>query len=236
MRPSLVSCIIPVFNGERFLEASIDSVLGQTWKDLELIVVDDGSTDGTPGILKGYGDRIVAIRQDNAGPAAARNLGLARATGAFIAFNDADDLWVEDKLERQMAAFSADADLGFCVGHAQNFWEPELAHEAEQYDGHYRSRPIAAYVSTTLCVRRTVIDRVGRLDPTLGHGDSADWFLRAERLGIRGRLLPEVLLHRRLHRDNRSRQSAAASRDEFLAILKERLDRRRSLHQDGGGN
>lgn len=228
MTGELVSCIIPVCNGARYLQSSLDSVLGQTWKPIQVIVVDDGSTDDTPVILGRYRDRITTIRQENAGPVVARNRGIAAATGAFLAFNDADDLWVPNKLELQMACLAADAALGFCVGHAQNFWEDEVADEAARFSGHARSKPVPAFVTTTLLVRRAAFERVGRFDGTLGHGDSADWFLRAERAGVTGRLLPEVLLHRRMHSDNRSRTTAGESRDEFLRILKRRVDERRA--------
>jgi len=227
MTAPLVSCIIPVYNGARFLAETLESVLSQTWQPLEVIVVDDGSSDETPALLQGYGSRITAFRQDNAGPAAARNRGIAAAKGAFFAFNDADDLWVPDKLARQMARLEADRQLGFCVGHAQNFWEQELADEEARFRNHPRSRPIPAYVTPTLLVRRDAIERVGGFDPALGHSDSADWFLRAERIGIQGCLLPDVLVFRRMHLGNRSRNAAGESRDEFLLTLKRKLDQRR---------
>lgn len=89
-----VTCIVPVYNGERFLKEALDSVLDQAGvPDLDVLVVDDGSTDTTPDVLETYGDRIRVLRQANAGVAAARNLGLSEATGEFIAFQDADDIW-----------------------------------------------------------------------------------------------------------------------------------------------
>jgi glycosyltransferase involved in cell wall biosynthesis len=87
MKP-LISCIVPAFNAERYLGEALDSILAQTWRPIEVIVVDDGSTDGTAQVAERYGERIAYIRQANAGPAAARNRGLDAAAGAFVATPD----------------------------------------------------------------------------------------------------------------------------------------------------
>ena len=97
-----VSVIMPVFNGESFIEAAINSVFAQSFKNFELIVVDDGSTDATLAILEAYGDRIKVLRQKNSGHAAARNAASRIATGEWIAMIDADDLWEPTKLQKQL--------------------------------------------------------------------------------------------------------------------------------------
>ncbi len=99
----LVSVVMPVFNGERYLEATLASVFAQTYPEIELIVVDDGSTDRSLEILDALGDRVVVVRQQNRGPAAARNLGVQKAKGKWIAFLDADDIWEPEKIQRQLA-------------------------------------------------------------------------------------------------------------------------------------
>jgi glycosyltransferase involved in cell wall biosynthesis len=115
-----VSVIIPAYNYARYVSEAIDSVLAQTYPPLEVIVVDDGSTDDTPNVLAAYGDRIRAIRQVNQGVAAARNTGIAAARGEYVAFIDSDDTWEPRKLELQMARFDAEPDLGLvhCGGEA----------------------------------------------------------------------------------------------------------------------
>lgn len=100
----LVSAIIPVYNQERYLGSAIDSVLGQTFRDFELIVVDDGSTDRTPEVIASYGSRVRAFRKPNGGGASALNLGIREARGEWIAWLSSDDLWEPTKLERQVAA------------------------------------------------------------------------------------------------------------------------------------
>lgn len=102
MSDPVVSVIIPTFNRAGVVTRAIDSVLGQTYHPLEVMVVDDGSTDETPEVLKSYGDAVVSIVQDNAGPSAARNRGIRESSGDLIAFLDSDDLWLATKLERQV--------------------------------------------------------------------------------------------------------------------------------------
>ncbi|HEX6644676.1 MAG TPA: glycosyltransferase family A protein [Gemmatimonadales bacterium] len=227
MSQPLVSVVIPVFNGERFIAAAVESVLAQPHRPLEVIVVDDGSTDGTPRVLESFGASVRRIRQANAGPAAARNAGLALCEGDFIAFNDADDLWVGEKLDVQLTFLAQRPDLDFCVGHVLNFWVPELAEEAERFRDHRRAQPIPGWTTATLLARRRAFDVVGPMNPDLGHGDAADWYLRAREAGMRGELLPDVLVRRRIHQQNRSRVTATQSRDEFLALLKRNKDRRK---------
>lgn len=226
MKP-LVSCIVPVYNGECYLRAALDSIFAQSYRPLEVIVADDGSTDGTPEIAASFGDRVRYLRQDNRGPAAARNLGLGAARGELVAFLDADDLWHKEKLARQMARFEANPKLGYCVTHVRNFWEDELRDEEVRQRDRTRG-PVAGYVTATLLARRAFFDAIGGFDETLSHGDATDWFLRAKAADSHGELMPDVLVFRRLHADNRSRKLASSSRDAFLRILKASLDRRRA--------
>jgi len=107
-----ISVVIPSYNYARFVREAIDSALAQTYPPLEVIVVDDGSTDATPEVLASYGDRIRVIRQRNEGVARARNAGIATARGDYVAFLDADDVWHPRKLELQIARFDGDPSLG----------------------------------------------------------------------------------------------------------------------------
>lgn len=228
-----VSCIVPVYNGERFLREAIDSILAQTYHPIEIIAVDDGSTDGTPAILASYGDLLYSIWQANAGPATARNAGIRAAKGELLAFLDADDLWLPEKLARQVARFQAQPELAICVTHIQNFWMPELDAEQEHYRDHRRGQPLPGYSSVTLLARRQLFDAIGMFDTTLKHGDDTDWFMRAEDYGAEIELLPEVLVYRRLHANNRSRAWAARSQTEYLRLVKKLVERRRARAETG---
>src|SRR5215216_1764150 len=99
-----VSAIIPTYNSARYLTEAVDSVLAQTVEDVEVVVIDDGSTDETELLMRGYGSRVRYLRQQNGGVARARNRGIEESRGQYVAFLDADDVWVPNKLERQVAA------------------------------------------------------------------------------------------------------------------------------------
>jgi len=223
----LISCIVPVFNGERYLRETLDSILAQTYRSIEVIVADDGSTDDTARVVESYGQTIRYIKQDNAGASAARNLGLSAARGEFVAFLDADDLWHPEKLARQMAFFDACPGLGLSVTYQQNFWIPQLIREEEHYRDHKLSKAMPGYHSGTLLARSTVFATIGQFDPALPHADKTEWFLRALEKGIVIKVVPEILMYRRLHESNLSRTAGAESREEYLKLLKITLDRRR---------
>jgi glycosyltransferase involved in cell wall biosynthesis len=224
---SLVSCIVPVYNGETYLGEAIESILKQSYRPIEIIIADDGSTDGTVTVAERYGKQIRYMRQANAGTAAARNLGLSAAAGEFVAFLDADDLWHPEKLARQMACFRARPELDYCVSHVQNFWIPELIEEEKKFRDHRISKALPGYVTGTLLARRYCFNTVGQFNTAIEHADDTEWFLRANERGAAMELLPDVLLYRRLHYTNLSRVKASNSRDQYLNVLKTALDRRR---------
>lgn len=226
MKPAQISCIVPVYNGERYLKEALDSILAQTYSQREIIVVDDGSTDGTSKIAAEFGGQLRYLIQPHTGPAAARNCGLSAASGDFVTFLDADDLWHPEKLLRQLGCFEKRPELGYCVTHIQNFWVRELSEEKDKLNNHRLSQPLPGYVTQTLMARRGVFETVGFFDASLRHGDDTDWFLRASDQGALAELMPDVLVYRRLHDANLSR-AAAASREEYLHIIKNTLNRRR---------
>ncbi|HEU4391938.1 MAG TPA: glycosyltransferase family A protein, partial [Blastocatellia bacterium] len=110
--PPQVTVVIPAYNAAKYLIESVDSVLAQSFRDFEVIVVDDGSTDETPEILKSYRSEIRCIRTDNRGPSSARNLAIRESRGELIAFQDADDVWHPEKLSRQVALLEEHPELG----------------------------------------------------------------------------------------------------------------------------
>jgi glycosyltransferase involved in cell wall biosynthesis len=231
----LVSCIVPVFNGEQYLREALDSVLRQTYRPLELIVVDDGSTDGTSNLVASYGEQVRYVPQPNAGPATARNRGIAAARGDYIAFLDADDLWHPQKAALQVARFAARSDLDVCLTGVQNFWMPEVQDEAQRYRDHRRGQAVPGYTSVTLMARSRVFETMGVFASDLKHGADAEWFSRIEERGAVIEVLPDVLVSRRLHEANRSRHWAGRSQEEFLRLMKTLVERRRALQKDRPG-
>jgi glycosyltransferase involved in cell wall biosynthesis len=225
MNTPLVSCIVPVFNGERYLAEALDSILGQTYPRLELIVVNDGSSDGSAGVIAGFGARVRCVDQPNSGLASARNRGIAAATGEFIAFLDADDLWLPEKISCQMERFRARVTLEVSVTFIQNFWAEEQASHVDERSRH-RMEPMAGYSSPTMLARRTVfVERVGMYDSDLKTAACRDWFIRAREQNVVFDLLPRVLVRRRLHATNMSRLPGKA--DDYTRLVKRHLDRQR---------
>lgn len=226
MGSPLVSCVVPAFNAEAYLAEAIDSILQQTHAATEIIVVDDGSTDSTGAIIAGYGTRLVALRQDNAGPASALNAGVRIARGGLVAFLDADDVWMPDKLAHQLARLEANSAIDVTSGRAQNFWEAEMSEVALPVRERI-TQPFPA-PGLTMLVRRKVFDTVGLFYPDRAHSYATEWLLRVRERGLVVDQSEAVLVRRRLHPGNRSREGAGVSREEFLRLIKERLDRRRA--------
>jgi len=229
-----VSCIIPCYNAERFLSEALESALAQTCPPTEVIVIDDGSTDRSPEVAATYAGRITYVRQDNAGPAAARNRGMELARGEFIAFLDADDLWHREKLERQAARFAERPELEICITHLTAFWEAEVRHEEETLRGRLGAdRALPGYVLQTMLARRSAFEKIGVLNPALRFGEDTDWFIRARDAGIALELMPDALLFRRFHSSNLTRSRGnAVLKSGILDMIQSSIERRRRAASD----
>jgi glycosyltransferase involved in cell wall biosynthesis len=221
---SLVSVIIPVFNGEKYLREAIESALGQTYKPVEIIVVDDGSTDGSAEIAKSFVPHVRYVFKSHGGLAAALNYGISLSRGDFLSFLDADDLWVEDKLALQMTAFDNDPALDAVFGHAKQFWTPELVKNNKI---RVQTEIMPAFLKGAMLIRRDAFFRVGTFDTRWEVGESIDWFLKAEEKGLKTSMLPETVVKRRIHADNVGIRKRDA-RGDLARMLKESLDRRRA--------
>ncbi len=197
---------MPAYNYARYLREAIDSALAQSYPPLEVIVVDDGSTDATPEVLASYGDRIRVLRQSNRRAAAARNAGIAAARGEYVAFLDADDVWPRRKLELQMARFDADPSLGLVHGGVQTFdaagrtlqvWldglEGRVAEEMLRLD-----REVITAPGSNIVVPKRVAEEIGGFDERLLPSEDWDFCYRvAARYPIG--YVAEVVLRYRMH-------------------------------------
>ncbi len=220
-----ISVIIPVHNGEEFLAETIQSVLGQDQPSLEIIVVDDGSTDGTADVVHGFGDRLRYIYQDNSGRAASpRNKGIGLARGEWLIFLDADDLWPEARLETQLL-YMDDPETEIVLGYTQRFWARKGTRVYDQF-----TEPELAMKLAASLIRRSVFDKVGLFDTTLRFCDDWDWYMRAREMGIRIVIHPEVAIYYRRHDHNLTNQEDLANK-EFMMVLKRSIDRRRKQGQ-----
>jgi len=222
-----LSVVLPVFNGASFLVAAIDSVLAQTRRADEIIVVDDGSTDDTRAILERYA-AVRVVNQANAGCAAARNAGAALASGDAIAFVDQDDIQCVDRFARQIDALQADPKLGFVVCAQQNFLSETMVRPPPWCDPRTLAGPQHGFGANTLMLRREVLARVGPFDPEKVPIDDSDWLLRALDGGERYLHLDAALVRRRIHDANLSARRFASGGTHLMArTLHESLQRRR---------
>jgi len=226
-----VSAIIPLFNQRQFVRAAVESVLAQSSEPREVIIVDDGSTDGslnTLGILK---DQLVVYRQRNKGPAAARNLGVSQARGEIIAFLDADDEWPPDKLQYQVRPFFQDSGIDVVLGQIRWLRGPVSSGG--------RSRPHGeSFYGVQLgsgLFRKTVFDRVGRFDEKLRFSEDHDWFLRAREKGVEIVRIDRDVLYYRMHEQSMTRNESPEGGFGLTRIIKRSLDRRRRTGSSGEG-
>ncbi len=224
-----VSVVINVYNGVPYLAEAIDSVLAQTYPNHELIVVDDGSDDGTGDLAKNYGE-VRYMRQERGGIGAARNRGVDAAQGEFLAFLDADDRFVPDKLERQLAAFAEDSELDMAFGHMTEFLSPDLDPEIGA-----RIRPPVQdapwRMTNLMLVKLDSFHRAGSFSTEFKVGVGVDWYARATEAGLKELVVPAVVLERRLHAANNGILQQAA-RPQYLRVLKAHLDRQRAAADD----
>ncbi len=208
-----VSVILPVYNGERYLSQALEGIFSQSFRDFEIIAVDDGSTDGSRQILEARRDQIVILSQSNGGPGKARNLGVKHSAGDYLAFLDQDDVWYSHKLETQLEAFGAHPEAGLVFSNVdlvdeegrllERRWLDRID-ESNSFVGTFLSGHHSPSPSTVL-VKRKLVEEAGLFDEDLiGIDDVALWF-RVQRLAALF-YLDESLVRRRVHPSNLSWQ------------------------------
>lgn len=220
-----ISVIIPVYNGERYLAETVESILAQTLLPNEIVVVDDGSTDGTSTVAARFGNTLRYDRQPHRGLAATLNQGLRLAQGDLLAFLDSDDLWLTTKLEKQVAVLQADSKLDGTFCHLTSFLSPDV----DPAIGQRLQVPTAAQpglFKSAMLIRRESFFRVGWFDETIHMGDFIDWYVKAQERKLAMAMLPEVLVQRRIHGNNASLRDRPQIND-YVRIAKAVLDRRR---------
>ncbi len=206
MKPK-VSVIIPAFNTERYLAEAIRSVLDQSYGDYEIIVVDDGSSDGTLDVARSFEPRIKALTKSNGGPASARNLAIRNSQGDYIAFLDSDDLWAPDKLEEQVAYLDKNPAAGLVYGEALMFTGDGADRIIGEKIGYtfnpsFRSLLFGDYIpNSTVVFRRACVDKVGLLNETLIEGEDYEYWMRvAKHFAMAG--IPRHLAYYRIREGN----------------------------------
>jgi glycosyltransferase involved in cell wall biosynthesis len=233
--PPVVSVIIPCFNAAAHLGDAISSVLQQSEKHIEVIVVDDGSTDASASLAASFGAKVRYLHQQNQGAASARNSGLQQARGQYIAFLDADDWWHPQKLEAQLFHLRNCSSCGavyahwqVCGSHLDPSWREHVAQRLDtsnstvdqQHSGWlYHELLIDSVIHTSsILFRRQTIDRVGRFDESLLRGQDLDYWLRTSRISQVHRL-PSVLS---AYREYRGSATTRPTQTNYRALVVER--------------
>ncbi len=221
-----VSVIIPIYNGEMFLVEAIQNLKRQNYQRLEIIVVDDGSTDKTAEIAAQLHSEIRYVYQPNQGPAAARNHGIKLAQGEAIAFLDVDDLWADQILPEFIDYLIAHPDVEIAQGLIQ-----QMQSEPDGTDT-YSFKPVAEpyqFINLGSAIyRRAVFDKVGLFDPALHDNEDTDWFMRAWEQNICKVVIPKVMLLYRKHDRNMTIKQADLLYYGLLKVFKRHADRMRT--------
>lgn len=222
----LVSVLVAVFNGEKYIREALDSVLQQDYRPIEVIIIDDGSTDGTGEAVRPYAESgaVRYERRAHQGTGSSRNAGLELARGDFVAFIDADDLWLPGKLTSQMNILEADPSIAMVHGRARQFISPDLS-ESEREGLRIVREEVLSPLPTTSLMRRTVFARVGLFSRAYEAGSDMEWVVRMQEASLKSAAHDEVVYLRRIHTTNIGRQDRGQS--ARLHVLKAALDRRR---------
>ena len=219
-----ISVVIPCHDGERYLGEAIDSVRAQTVAVADIVVVDDGSKDGSAEVARAHGARVVGTPAPGSGAAVSRRAGIAAADTPLIGFLDCDDRWLPDKLERQLAALAADPGLDGVVGGVRNFYTPEREEELREQ---FALPPdlVAAYAWSALLVRRESLAAVDWIGIN-GKGETPEFF-RIARARLRLGSVPGVVFDRRIHGDNLTIMDRAALQADYLRVARAAILARR---------
>jgi Glycosyl transferase family 2/HPr Serine kinase C-terminal domain len=220
-----VSVIIPAYNGAAFLRDAIRSVIEQNYEPLDVVIVDDGSTDDLSGVVDTLPIDVRLLRQANAGPAAARNHGIRNATGDYIAFLDVDDLWPKDTLATLAARLADHPEIDVVHGHGQLIKDGASDHAFDFVGSAHETFPY--YVGAGL-YRRRAFERAGLFDEELRFNEDTDWFVRAREAGLAIEKLAQVTLLVRRHDNNMTKEKGSGVQG-VLRVFKKVLDRKRAM-------
>lgn len=220
MSSPLVSAVMPVYNGEEFLEGSLTCLLEQDYEPLEIVVCNDGSTDGTADILSRFEASVRIVEQENSGVSAALNAAIAASTGEYVVMFDSDDLWPRNRVTLQAAYLEDHPSVG-CVLGRQEWMNPPPWLGRDAVYGDLDGIPLVSAL-----FRRSVFDEVGGFDETFTHSEDMDLLIRFRERGVEIAILPEILVHRRFHGGNLI--ASAPETSPLLRSLRAKLQRERA--------
>lgn len=218
----LVAVIVPVFNGASFLGDALASVFAQDYRPLEVIVVDDGSSDDSARIASAF--EVLVIRQERRGVATARNIGIAASTAPIVMLLDQDDLWLPAKARLQVEALLANPER-VSLTLQQLFLAPTLDAPPRWLRQELLDVPHAGWVPSCVAMTRATFERVGEFDARYQQASDADWFARAKAKNVGFDVIDELLVRRRVHDGNES--GAPRAHRELLQVMRNAAAQRR---------
>lgn len=219
-----ISVVVPVRDAERYIAEALDSVLGQLGPDDEVVVVDDGSTDGTAGVLAGYGHRITVIPQDAVGTSRARNVAVAATKGEYVAFVDADDRWADGAVAPRLEALRADPSLAGVFGHSTEFLDDGITDPAAVGLRPPVEEPEPAWFLGSLLIRGDAL-RSTPFDETVGPAYTFIWIDRMRAQGFAFAHVDQVTYQRRIREGSSS--TSGGYQTDVLRALRQNIQRRR---------
>jgi glycosyltransferase involved in cell wall biosynthesis len=221
-RRRTVAALVPVWNGAAFLADALGSILAQDPAVDEVVVIDDGSTDGSAAIARGFGPRVRCVTRTHAGLAATRNAAVREARSELVAFLDADDLWPHGRLALLLRALEENPACDIAQGRLQRLVQDGRSMRWALVDESWRAPNVA-----TALIRRAAFATVGPFDESVAGADDVDWLLRAKERGLREVQVDAVTLHYRRHAGNMT-NDVAADQSRLLRVLGRAVARRRA--------
>ena len=224
-----VSTVIVVHNGERYLAEAVASVRRQSPAPIEIVIVDDGSTDGTVALAERLGSDIRLVRQPHSGVTISRNRGIEAARGDLIAFLDCDDVWTDAKLATQVPILRDHAEIQVALGYTRRMWaDPER--DGAPSETHLTEAELALHLGAAL-IRRSTFESVGPFDEAVSRAEDWDWFMRVRERGLPVVVHPEVTLLYRRHGANMTNDAPLGR-----AALVRKIHRSNGRRRAGGGD
>jgi glycosyltransferase involved in cell wall biosynthesis len=221
MNNALISVIIPVYNCEKYIKYAIESVFKQNYSNIEIIVINDGSTDHTLAVIQQFKDRIRIITQENRGQAVARNTGIKQAKGSIIGFLDSDDLWPDNHIECMLPYLTEDSCFDTVRGQIKlvKTIENEIIEISE----------IVSIPALTgaLLFKASVFEKIGLFDETMREGEDTDWFVRFNSSSCKEKKITETTLFYRRH-DNNMTNSSEFIKKSLFETIRRKLSRERT--------
>lgn len=226
----LVSIIVPAYNAGSFIKETLESAINQDYVPIEIIVIDDGSTDDTVNVVKSFGDSVTLIQNNHQGSAIARNTGIKISNGDYLVFLDADDLLTASSIKSRINALENNPDIQLAFGHQQYFYDDHMDNTLRKnLEAQYGDKTVPAEIISTLMLSRNDFLKIGYFEVNQNLHDFLGWYGSARDYGFKPMVVDDVVIKRRIHNNNLSRNQGNQT---LASSLKHLLDQRRQQAND----